>query len=89
MPTLLSLGFKHNSSDNSYSKTISNQFSIEVDESGKLFLVADAEETGIAGLELTEEVVRAFSKLWMDIKYHPLPEIQLTIEGDCLNPRHS
>ena len=65
---LLSLGFKHNASDNSYAKKIDSQFSIEVDESGKVHIVADAEETGIASIELTEELISSFREVMFKVK---------------------
>jgi len=65
---LLSLGFKHNASDNTYSKPIDSQFSLEVEESGKIHIVADAEETGIASVELTEDMVSAFMEVMFKVK---------------------
>jgi len=69
---LLSFGFKHNSSDNAYSKKIDNQFSLEVDESGKIHIVADAEETGIASMELTEDMVSNFRDVMFKVKNQTL-----------------
>ena len=65
---LIALSFKHNASDNSYSKPIDSQFSLEVDESGKIHIVADAEETGIASVELTEDMVSAFMEVMFKVK---------------------
>jgi len=65
---LLSPGFKHNASDNTYSKPIDSQFSLEVDESGKIHIVADAEETGIASMELTEELISSFREVMFKVK---------------------
>ena len=65
---LLNLGFQHRKSDNTYAKKIDSQFSIEVDESGKIHIVADAEETGIASMELTEELISSFRELMFKVK---------------------
>ena len=65
---LLNLGFQHRKSDNTYAKKIDSQFSIEVDESGKIHIVADAEETGIASIELTEELISSFRELMFKVK---------------------
>ena len=65
---LLSLGFKHNASDNTYSKPIDSQFSLEVEESGKIHIVADAEETGIASMELTEELLGGLKEVMFKVK---------------------
>ena len=65
---LLALGFQHNASDNTYSKPIDSQFSLEVDESGKIYIVADAEETGIASMELTEGMVSNFREVMFKVK---------------------
>jgi len=65
---LLSLGFKHNASDNSYAKKIDSQFSIEVEESGKLFLVAAPIDMDIASVELTEDMVSSFREVMFKVK---------------------
>jgi len=65
---LLALGFQHRSSDNTYAKKIDSQFSLEVDESGKIHIVADAEETGIASMELTEELISSFREVMFKVK---------------------
>ena len=65
---LLSLGFKHNASDNTYSKPIDSQFSIEVEESGKLFLVAAPIDMDIASVELTEDMVSNFREVMFKVK---------------------
>lgn len=65
---LLSLGFKHNASDNTYSKPIDIQFSLEIEESGKLFLVADPIDMDIAAVELTEELISSFREVMFKVK---------------------
>ena len=65
---LLALGFQHKASDNTYSKPIDSQFSIEIEESGKIHIVADAEETGIASMELTEELISSFREVMFKVK---------------------
>lgn len=65
---LLSIGFQHRKADNTYSKKIDGQFSLEVDESGKIHIVADAEETGIASTELTEELISNLKEVMFKVK---------------------
>ena len=65
---LLALGFQHKASDNSYAKKIDSQFSIEVEESGKLFLVAAPIDMDIASVELTEDMVSSFREVMFKVK---------------------
>ena len=64
---LTALGFQHRKGDNSYTKPLEGQFSLEVHRK-KVFLVADAQPSDIASIELTESFIHALTSTLSKLK---------------------